>query len=84
MFFDDFADYLYCFVAKLEELCDCLFFFIGIIPLIMCQDFDTCLVGQGTQMIVWILEQKGFSRTVSFSLVLLWLHSVGGFETSKV
>ena len=35
-------------------------------------------------MIVLIREQMGFWRTVSFTLVLLWRHSVGGSETNRV
>ncbi len=47
------------------------FLFVGSTPSNVYQDFDTCLVVQGTHMIVPIFEQMGVSRTVSF---LLWCY----------
>ena len=53
-------------LCKSQESCDCTLPICRKHPSDVCQEFDTCLVGQGMHMRVPFLELQGFLRTVSF------------------
>ena len=72
-----------CFVAKAKNYVTVLFLFCRKHTIQCVPRFWHLPTRWGMHMIVPFLEQNGFSRSVSFSLVVLWWHTVGGLETNR-